>query len=337
MKICALLVAVVSLWLPYLSASDDTAKKQEAIKRIEQAVSNTNIFELPSFQMKASVQIETQGKLVDGSYQLLWNGPNQWREEVSFPGYAEVQVGGKGIVWIQRSTDFYPLQIYNLHAALGFGSGVARKGADPSGSLVQSSFSDKYKVEKIRERKKGGDRLTCVEYENELKGSSEICVDDNANALVRGSSYVDKDFQPVGGKTYPRSLSFVEEGSSLARVHITEISTPAKFPAGSFSPPAGVQSQTGCMNPAPFRLVKKIAPAYPQNATHERTQGVVSLDVRVGADGIPKIDKAASRVDPNLERSAMAGVKEWRYEPATCAGTPVEVETVVQVSYTISR
>jgi sarcosine oxidase gamma subunit len=49
---------------------------QQTVRRIEQAVSKTNIFVLGSFQ---NVQIESQGKSLDGHYQLLWNGPDQWR------------------------------------------------------------------------------------------------------------------------------------------------------------------------------------------------------------------------------------------------------------------
>jgi hypothetical protein len=39
--------------------------------------------------MKAALQIDNAGKPLDGSYRLLWNGPEQWREEISFPGYTE--------------------------------------------------------------------------------------------------------------------------------------------------------------------------------------------------------------------------------------------------------
>ena len=117
------LFALLALCSP-ISRAADRPDQQQALRRIEQAVSKTNIFDMASFQMKANVQIDNQGKRLDGRYQLLWNGPDQWREEISFPGYSELQVGGKGTVWIQRNTPFYPLRIWNLHAALGFGSGV---------------------------------------------------------------------------------------------------------------------------------------------------------------------------------------------------------------------
>jgi hypothetical protein len=38
-----------------------------------------------------------------------------------------------------------------------------------------------------------------------------------------------------------------------------------------------------------------------------------------------------------LLRKSISALKEWRYEPATCNGKPVEVETVLQVNYSLSR
>jgi hypothetical protein len=170
MNRCILLAAVVALWLQPLLASDDTAKQQEAIKKLEQAVAKTNIFELPSFQMKANAHTETQGRRVDGTYQLLWNGPEQWRGEIHFPGHTEIQVGGKGTVWIQRSSGFLPLRIFDLHSALGFGSGAHGAGG-ASGSLVQSDLTPKDKIKKVHQKKEHGEAQTCVEYE----AKSNVC------------------------------------------------------------------------------------------------------------------------------------------------------------------
>jgi TonB family protein len=337
MKKFVLLIAVVSLWLPYLAASDDTSKQQEAIKKIDQAVAKTNIFELPSFQMKANVQIEAKGKLVDGKYQLLWNGPDQWREEIRFPGYTEEQVGGKGTVWIQRSTDFYPLRIYHLQTALGFGSGTV--GSDGSGSFVQSDLSAKDKVKKIHQRKQHGETQTCIEYEDELKRSLETCVDESTNTVARTSlSFADRDVQPVGGgKVYPRFLSFVELGKALATASVTEFTTPAQFPPNSFTPLAGVSPKAGCMNPTPPRLVQWRMPQYPDSAKRDFVQGTVAVDAWIGVDGITKIGEVVGHSSPDLERSSIAALKEWRYEPATCDGKLVEVETVLTVNYSLSR
>ena len=231
-----ILLAIVGILLSPLSNASDTSEQRDAIKKLEQAVSKTNIFDLPSFQMKAAVQIDNAGNQLDGSYRLLWNGPEQWREEITFPGYTELQVGGKGIVWIQRSTDFVPLRIYQLHAALGFGS-VAGEDAGHSGSFVQLGLSRNDRFKKLHSRKEHGEKLTCVETENELNSSSEICVNDSTGTLFRGSSYADGDFKTVGAKVFPRFLGFVDKGKTVAKITVNEFIASDQFPPNAFIPP----------------------------------------------------------------------------------------------------
>jgi hypothetical protein len=154
MKRCICLIVMIFVLAQFLSASD-TAKQQEAITRLEQAVSKTNIFELPSFGMKADVLLDNYGKKIVGTYQLLWNGPDQWREGISVPGYSEVEIGGKGKIWLQRSSDFIPFPIHNLRQALGFGSNVS---SPRSSLLVQLGLTSKDTVKKTTERKERGDK-----------------------------------------------------------------------------------------------------------------------------------------------------------------------------------
>jgi hypothetical protein len=140
---CLLLLALSSLYSQFLLASD-TPNQLEILNQLQQATAKTNIFELPSFAMKATVEVENRGKLVDGTYRLLWNGPNQWRGETTLPGYQEIQVGGKGMIWVQRKTDFIP-PIYYLYQALGFGSNAGSAGAGP---LARLDFIQKDVVKK---------------------------------------------------------------------------------------------------------------------------------------------------------------------------------------------
>ena len=281
------------------------------------------------------MQIESQGKRLDGRYQLLWNGPDQWREEITFPEYDEVQVGGKGTVWIQRNTAFFPLRIWNLHAALGFGSGVG-SGPALGESFIQSGLTAKDTIKKVHSRKEHGDTLTCVKVEDEHKLSSDVCINEALGVIVRNSSYRDRDFQPVGGKVFPRFLSFVEDGKEVASINIIELSTPGQFSPGSYTPPPGVSPRVGCMNPAPFRIAKMIYPEYPQTARERHIQGTVAVDAWIGADGVPRIGRVVSHASPDLEKSSLNAIAQWRYDPATCNGTPVDIQTVLKVNYTLS-
>ena len=57
-------------------------------------------------EMKASLKLDNHGHPVEGTYSLLWNGRDQWREEINLPGYSEIQVAGKDDVSVseQQST-----------------------------------------------------------------------------------------------------------------------------------------------------------------------------------------------------------------------------------------
>jgi len=329
-----LIVITVLVPAVKLDAGDET-ERAEGKKKIEQAVAQTNIFELSSFQMKASVQIESQGKQIDGSYQMLWAGHERWREEINLPGYKEIQVGGNGKVWVQRSTDFMPLRIYNLHAVLGFGSG-AGVGHRYAESLVQSGLIEKDVPRKMHSRKQHGERLSCVEIENERKTSREICVNDVTGTIVRNPSYVDKDFQPAGTKIFPRHLRFVVGGRTVAKVDVSELVTPAQISPEAFDPPQGAVPQNGCMNPMPFRIDNRIPPEYPPRARASHVQGTVAVDVWIEADGTPQIGEVVARADSDLEKSTIEAIQRWHYEPAKCNGVPVNVETVVQINYALS-
>jgi TonB family protein len=287
---------IVLAWLCVLmfplAGISNAPDQQEAKKLLESAISRTNIFDLPSFRIKATLQIETQDKWLDGNYQFLWNGPDQWREEIDFPGYSEVQIGGKGTIWTMRNPDFIPLRIYQLHAALGFGSGIA----------------------------------------------GPVCINDTTGVIVRdSSSYSDSDFQPIGGKLFPRSLNFIEDGKKVAGVSITELVTPADFTPDSFATPPGASQQAGCMNPMVPRTVNKVPPVYPTNARQQHVQGTVAVDTEIGVDGVPKMKSVVANPDPSLAKSAADAIKAWRYESATCNGKPVPIETLLHITYKLSQ
>jgi TonB family protein len=325
---------VVIAALPLFLMASEKPTQQDSLHLLEQAVAKTNIFELPSFAMKASVQVDVHEKIVDGTYQLLWNGPDQWKEEISFTGYQEIQVGGKGVVWVQRNTDFIPFAVFNLHRALGFGSS---EGSPPSTSLVRLDFTPKDTIAKTRERKEHGEKLTCIEILDELKHTRETCIRDSTGTLARASSSDTKsDLQPVGAKVFPRVLSFVNDGRTLAKVNISELVTGAQFPPETFTPAAGVSPQAGCMNPLPARLAKKENPHYPESARSRRIQGTTATQVTIGIDGVPRIRKVVESPSPDLEASSLAAIQQWRYDPALCNGQPVEMETILQVNYSLS-
>lgn len=82
------------------------------------------------------------------------------------------------------------------------------------------------------------------------------------------------------------------------------------------------------------QLVHKVQPEYPEKARKERVQGVVRLHIIVGTTG--KVQELEFVSGPDLLKdSAMAAVRKWEYRPTLLNGKPVEVDTVVDVVYSM--
>jgi len=82
-------------------------------------------------------------------------------------------------------------------------------------------------------------------------------------------------------------------------------------------------------------LVHKVQPQYPPLARQARIQGVVVLQALIGKDGsITGLHVVSGH--PMLTNAALEAVKEWKYKPYFLNGEPVEVETTINVNFTLS-
>jgi TonB family protein len=85
--------------------------------------------------------------------------------------------------------------------------------------------------------------------------------------------------------------------------------------------------------PAP-RLVKKVDPAYTPAAKEARVSGTVILRILVGKTGEVEDVEVLKGLPKGLTESAIAAVRQWRYEPATIDGRPAPVLFTITVNFT---
>ena len=325
MKYCWMLVFVLTNSLAAVAFGSSRSNDVEFIRQATEAM---NIFALPSFEMDATVQIDNGGKPLQGSYRLLWNGPEQWREELRFPGFDEVSVGGKGEVYRSRTTNFLPLRIYQLHSALGYGE-------ESWTSLFQMAPLPTETIEKIRERKEHGLKIKCAEILNDMKHRREVCVNEDEGIIARRHPFVDSGLIHAGTKAFPQSLAYSEDKKSVAKVEISAITTPVQLAASVFEPPVGSAERAGCFDPIAPQRIHSVAPYYPERERQSHVQGSVSVYAVIGKDGIPRGLRVISGVTPGLNDSALDAIRQWGYKPATCNGVPIEYETIFTVNYSL--
>lgn len=82
------------------------------------------------------------------------------------------------------------------------------------------------------------------------------------------------------------------------------------------------------------KLVHQETPVYPPEARAQGIQGTVILHAVIAKDGSIR-DLYLDEGQCQLTQSAMDAVKKWRYGPTTMNGDPVEVDTTIQVIYTL--
>lgn len=108
---------------------------------------------------------------------------------------------------------------------------------------------------------------------------------------------------------------------SSTPVAVPKIATPQRVRVSS-----GVQSGL---------LIRKVNPTYPPLARQARIQGVVLLQALISKEGnITNLQLISGH--PMLAPAAIEAVKQWKYKPYLLNGEPVEVETQVQVNFTLA-
>jgi periplasmic protein TonB len=107
-------------------------------------------------------------------------------------------------------------------------------------------------------------------------------------------------------------------------------STPVAVP--KVATPQRVRVSAGVTNGL---LIKRIQPPYPPLARQARIQGTVVLQAEISKTGDIQNLRLISG-HPMLAPAAIEAVKQWKYKPYLLNGEPVEVETTVQVNFTLA-
>jgi periplasmic protein TonB len=82
-------------------------------------------------------------------------------------------------------------------------------------------------------------------------------------------------------------------------------------------------------------LIRKVNPVYPPLARQARISGTVLLQAQISKDGsIENLQLISGH--PMLAPAAIEAVKQWKYKPYLLNGEPVEVDTQVQVNFTLA-
>jgi protein TonB len=81
-------------------------------------------------------------------------------------------------------------------------------------------------------------------------------------------------------------------------------------------------------------IITQTRPTYPPLARQARIQGTVTLHAIIDKEGrVAQLEVVSGH--PLLVQAALDAVKQWRYKPTQLNGDPVEVDTTIQVTFTM--
>jgi TonB family protein len=81
-------------------------------------------------------------------------------------------------------------------------------------------------------------------------------------------------------------------------------------------------------------VISQVSPHYPAEAKQAGLQGTVKLQALIGKEGTVQ-DLQVLSGEPVLAESALDALRQWVYKPTLINGQPVEVQTVIDVNFTL--
>jgi periplasmic protein TonB len=156
----------------------------------------------------------------------------------------------------------------------------------------------------------------------------------------------------VAPKVIPKDVKIIkEEEPDMSQVGVSG-GVPGGVPGGQMGgviggviggmggappPPKPTQSrirQGGNVQAA--KLVNKVQPSYPPLARQTRISGTVRLHAIIGKDGsVQQLEVMSGH--PLLVQAALDAVRQWRYQPTTLNGDAVEVDTTIDVIFSLNQ
>ena len=106
------------------------------------------------------------------------------------------------------------------------------------------------------------------------------------------------------------------------------------------APPPPKPHQTGPLrvggNVQAARILNRVQPVYPPLARQTRISGTVRLHAIIGKDGaITSLEVMSGH--PLLQQAALDAVRQWRYQPTLLNGEPVDVDTTIDVIFSLNQ
>jgi TonB family protein len=335
-RLCILVAMVLLVSTVNSAANSETAT--QASDLLDQALQHEDIWApgSPTVDLRAKLEL-TIGKerVAVGDYTKLWVSPSQSREEINFANFTVTRVYQANGFWQKRNIDYQPEAIFQLERMLNLKSILKLSAGESLG--------------KKGDKKEGATPITCVEVKRGEQIDRKLCFDQTQGVLVSvdypthphsqppGFSRIEySDFISLESHAFPGRIKALSGRKAVAAFTVVKLAKIENLNSALFGDLPGAQFWRTCGNDLQKgKLLNHVQPEYPPDARANHVQGTVAFFAVIEVDGslsqITLIHPAA----PELEKAAFQAISQWRYQPSTCAGFPIRVETMISTDFSL--
>jgi TonB family protein len=336
------LIAVLALTLfsPTLTArADDTLGLQDRLHAAEKDTSLTSD-DVQPFYLKMSVQLfDAKGAPSEqGAVEVYWEGTQTEKIVYSFPSYTAIEVHANGSRYrtsgVANPPQMIPVLLQQVfHPLAGDADSLAPQSQQinlsklpldcivtPGRSSLPVSFAPMYCFapdNSLRVVRHGAQ----VVLRNSVTAFQQRHVSFDVSATTGGVQVAEGKVVALEPRTFPKS-EFSKEGLPLFAEGV---------PSEDYGDPAPVRVSGQVIQGFLLRHVDSV---YPASAKTAHVQGTVILRAQIGTDGHIQYLEVFSTPDTELSAAAMDAVRQWTYRPYMLNGSPVAVDTTINVNFT---
>jgi len=127
----------------------------------------------------------------------------------------------------------------------------------------------------------------------------------------------------------PNTASAAASVPTASETTHAQAATPSPSRRGSAEPPPVIQEA---------KLIRRVIPDYPSAAKKDGIAGSVDLEVTISAQGVVEDVSVIQATPPDMfEKSALAAVRKWKYDPRFVDGLPTLAHVKVHLDFGPNR
>lgn len=290
---------------------------------------------LKPWHLKATFELlDDSGNATDkGTYEEFWVGPKKFK--IAYAGDAWART--------DYATENGLLRVGSAPAIPSLVADARREFVEPlpaQNVIDHESFT-------LKQIEAGGEQLRCLRMTNPTFDPGLTFCFGSGQPALRISDYARGPIQILHNRVLKfqdrfiaGDLKFVKAGKPVLAAHVESLESLNPSDEGEVSPPSDAKPVPKAINisagVAQGLLSQKTEPIYPSHAEFAGISGTVVLEAVISESGHVRQLRVVSG-PRELQQAALDAVHTWVYKPYLLNGEPVEVNTTINVIFSLHR